>query len=69
MKAALDLLELQTEAPRRVAVLGSMLELGEQSQELHDDMLRYAFARKLDHRYSFGFLTIFARTGLSSMYR
>jgi UDP-N-acetylmuramoyl-tripeptide--D-alanyl-D-alanine ligase len=48
VKAALDLLELQTEAPRRVAVLGSMLELGEQSQEFHADTLRDALTRKVD---------------------
>jgi len=48
VKAALELLELQTEAPRRVAVLGSMLELGEQSHELHAEVLRYALARNVD---------------------
>ena len=48
VRAALDLLELQTEAPRRVAVLGSMLELGEQSQALHTDVLRDALSRKVD---------------------
>ena len=48
VRAALDLLELQREAPRRVAVLGSMLELGEQSDTLHIDVLRDALARKVD---------------------
>ena len=48
VRAALELLELQTEAPRRVAVLGSMFELGEQSHALHADVLRYALARNVD---------------------
>ncbi|HCR04400.1 MAG TPA: hypothetical protein DIU18_04365 [Gemmatimonadetes bacterium] len=48
VRAALELLELQTEAPRRVAVLGSMFELGEQSSALHTDVLRYALARNVD---------------------
>jgi UDP-N-acetylmuramoyl-tripeptide--D-alanyl-D-alanine ligase len=48
VRAALELLELQTEAPRRVAVLGSMFELGEQSSALHADVLRYVLARNVD---------------------
>jgi len=48
VRAALELLELQTEAPRRVAVLGSMFELGEQSHALHADVLRYVLARNVD---------------------
>ena len=47
-RAALDLLELQTGAGRRVAVIGSMLELGDRSDVLHEDVLRYALARDLD---------------------
>jgi UDP-N-acetylmuramoyl-tripeptide--D-alanyl-D-alanine ligase len=47
-RAALDLLELQAAAPRRVAVLGSMLELGEGSDHLHADVLSYALTRGVD---------------------
>ncbi len=46
--AALDLLELQRGGGRRVAVLGSMLELGDRADALHQDLLRYALARDLD---------------------
>ncbi len=49
-RAALDLLELQTEAAgqRRVAVLGSMLELGPNSDHFHAEVLSYALTRGLD---------------------
>ncbi|MSR36631.1 MAG: UDP-N-acetylmuramoyl-tripeptide--D-alanyl-D-alanine ligase [Gemmatimonadetes bacterium] len=47
-RAALDVLELQRGAGKRVAVLGSMLELGDRSDALHQDVLRYALARDLD---------------------
>lgn len=47
-RAALDLLEQQREQGRRVAVLGSMLELGDRSDALHQDVLRYALAKDLD---------------------
>ena len=48
VRAALDLLELQGDAGRRIAVLGSMLELGERSESLHVEVLRDALARGLD---------------------
>lgn len=47
VRAALDLLEAQGSA-RRVAVLGSMLELGDASDGLHRAVLRDALARDLD---------------------
>lgn len=47
-RAALDLLELQASAPRRVAVLGSMLELGPGSDHLHAEVLAYALTRGVD---------------------
>ena len=47
-RAALDLLELQTGAPRRVAVLGSMLELGPESDHFHTEVLSYALTRGVD---------------------
>jgi UDP-N-acetylmuramoyl-tripeptide--D-alanyl-D-alanine ligase len=47
-RAALDLLALQRGRGRRVAVLGSMLELGDRSDALHRDVLAYALARDLD---------------------
>jgi len=60
VKAALELLELQTAAPRRVAVLGSMLDLGDQSQELHADVLRYTLTRKVDLVVAIGVFAVAA---------
>lgn len=48
VRAALDLLEDQSEAPRRVAVLGTMLELGPASERLHREVLEDALGRRLD---------------------
>ncbi len=48
VRAALDLLELIPSAGRRVAVLGSMLELGDRSEALHDEVLREALSRAAD---------------------
>ncbi|HET9948739.1 MAG TPA: UDP-N-acetylmuramoyl-tripeptide--D-alanyl-D-alanine ligase, partial [Longimicrobiales bacterium] len=47
VRAALDVLEGQS-AGRRVAVLGTMLELGEESARLHRDVLADALARPID---------------------
>ncbi|MEM7417074.1 MAG: UDP-N-acetylmuramoyl-tripeptide--D-alanyl-D-alanine ligase [Gemmatimonadota bacterium] len=52
--AALDVLEGQNNASTRVAVLGSMLELGDTASELHVRVLRDAIARDID---------VFALTG------
>jgi UDP-N-acetylmuramoyl-tripeptide--D-alanyl-D-alanine ligase len=46
-RASLEMLELQR-GGGRVAVLGSMLELGPLSDSLHEDVLRHALARDLD---------------------
>lgn len=48
VRAALDLLQGHGNQVRRVAVLGSMLELGERSEELHREVLDDALARPLD---------------------
>lgn len=48
VRAALDVLEGQGAATRRVAVLGTMLELGEASCRLHREVLRDALGRELD---------------------
>jgi UDP-N-acetylmuramoyl-tripeptide--D-alanyl-D-alanine ligase len=48
VRAALDMLEGQGAAPRRVAVLGTMLELGEASGRLHQEVLRDALSRCID---------------------
>lgn len=48
VRASLDVLADQTTAARRVAVLGTMLELGEASDELHAETLRDAMGRDLD---------------------
>lgn len=47
VRAALDLLAGQV-ARRRVAVLGTMLELGTESERLHRDVLAAALAKKFD---------------------
>lgn len=47
VRAALDLLQTQT-AARRVAVLGSMLELGAEDERLHREVLDDALSRGLD---------------------
>jgi UDP-N-acetylmuramoyl-tripeptide--D-alanyl-D-alanine ligase len=47
-RAALDLLQAYSQGSGRVAVLGSMLELGERSAELHRSTLSDALARDLD---------------------
>lgn len=48
VRASLDVLEEQGSAARRVAVLGTMLELGETSEALHREVLRDALARDID---------------------
>ncbi|WP_270974280.1 UDP-N-acetylmuramoyl-tripeptide--D-alanyl-D-alanine ligase [Trueperella sp.] len=48
MRAGLDALERLGEGRRKVAVLGSMLELGEASQAEHEAIGRYAAARSVD---------------------
>jgi UDP-N-acetylmuramoyl-tripeptide--D-alanyl-D-alanine ligase len=47
VRAALDVLDGQV-APRRVAVLGTMLELGTESERLHREVLGAALGRKID---------------------
>ena len=48
VRAALDLLGLIPSTGRRVAVLGSMLELGDRSEALHDELLSEALSRAVD---------------------
>ncbi|MEZ4414912.1 MAG: UDP-N-acetylmuramoyl-tripeptide--D-alanyl-D-alanine ligase [Gemmatimonadota bacterium] len=48
VEAALDLLEMLPHAGGKVAVLGSMLELGDRSGALHEQVLGSALARRLD---------------------
>ena len=60
-RAALDLLELQ-QGGSRVAVLGSMLELGSFADSLHQDVLRYAFDRDIDVVFATGRFARAART-------
>lgn len=48
VRAALDLLKGQSAAPRTVAVLGTMLELGEATERLHEELLTYALALDID---------------------
>jgi len=48
VRAALDMLVGQGAATRRVAVLGTMLELGEASERLHEAVLGDALSRGID---------------------
>ncbi|MDX1646211.1 MAG: cyanophycin synthetase, partial [Longimicrobiales bacterium] len=48
VRASLDVLEAQGMAARKVAVLGSMLELGDASRELHVAVLADALLRDID---------------------
>ena len=48
LRAALDLLGLIPAAGRRVAVLGSMLELGDRSEALHDELLGEVLSQAVD---------------------
>ncbi|NNK61990.1 MAG: UDP-N-acetylmuramoyl-tripeptide--D-alanyl-D-alanine ligase [Gemmatimonadetes bacterium] len=48
VRVALDLLEARAPGTRKVAVLGSMLELGARSEALHREVLEHALARDID---------------------
>ncbi|MEX2467966.1 MAG: UDP-N-acetylmuramoyl-tripeptide--D-alanyl-D-alanine ligase [Gemmatimonadota bacterium] len=48
VRAALGLLEAYQASSRKVAVLGTMLELGDATSRLHDEVLDSALARKID---------------------
>lgn len=48
VRASLDVLEAQGAAARRVAVLGSMLELGDRAADLHREVLADALGRDVD---------------------
>lgn len=64
VRAAIDLLATLPADAGRVAVLGSMLELGERKEELHHEVLEEAAARNLDLIVASG---EFARAALRSM--
>ncbi len=48
MRAALDLLAAMGQGRQRVAILGSMRELGTQAERLHDDVARHAMASAVE---------------------
>lgn len=62
VRAALDVLDGQGVSARKVAVLGSMLELGERSVVLHDEVLREALSRRIDVVVATGAFADAART-------
>ena len=55
MQASLSVLSKQT-GGRKVAVLGQMLELGEQSVQLHRDLLKNILENQIDQVYTIGTL-------------
>jgi UDP-N-acetylmuramoyl-tripeptide--D-alanyl-D-alanine ligase len=64
VRASLDVLEEQAVSARKVAVLGSMLELGDHRDTLHDEVLQNALARDLDIVVATGeFAAAVERTG------
>jgi UDP-N-acetylmuramoyl-tripeptide--D-alanyl-D-alanine ligase len=66
-RVALELLEHAGAGRQRVAVLGTMLELGEQADRLHDDVARAAMAAKIDLVIGVGaFADALARTAPGS---
>ena len=48
MRAALDLLSTSGQRRQRVAILGTMRELGTHAPRLHDEIARYALATPID---------------------
>ena len=54
VRAALETLEALPATRGRVAVLGTMLELGSHSDQLHDDVLADALGRDVDHFVAVG---------------
>jgi UDP-N-acetylmuramoyl-tripeptide--D-alanyl-D-alanine ligase len=53
MKAAIDVLSHMGKG-QKIAVLGSMLELGRYSNEGHVSVGRYLASKKINHLYTFG---------------
>ncbi|MDX1568017.1 MAG: UDP-N-acetylmuramoyl-tripeptide--D-alanyl-D-alanine ligase [Longimicrobiales bacterium] len=62
VRAALELLATHPELGDRVAVLGSMLELGKASASLHEEVLEDAVERPLDLVVAVGHFAVAART-------
>jgi len=56
MKAALEVLCLKNDGFRKIAVLGEMRELGENSAELHKEVGRFAAKAGVDALFTFGSL-------------
>ena len=53
-RGALDVLTRTTAAGRRIAVLGEMLELGDQSKQLHEDVGRSTAGKRVDLLFTVG---------------
>lgn len=53
MKAAIDVLA-SYKGDKKIAVLGSMTELGPNSKRYHNDIGKYAYDNKIDYLYTFG---------------
>jgi UDP-N-acetylmuramoyl-tripeptide--D-alanyl-D-alanine ligase len=57
MRAALETLAAHQARGRRVAVLGDMLELGDESQRLHEEVGRFLAETGVDELFTFGTLS------------
>lgn len=62
-RAAIDVLAGLKDCASRVLVLGDMLELGENEQEYHREIGRYAAKAELDSVYAYGALSAYSAEG------
>lgn len=54
MRAAIDLLSSLTGYKKKIAVLGDMLELGDQEQAFHEEVGKYLQDKNVDYVYTYG---------------
>ena len=66
MKAAIEVLESMQGYRSRIAVLGDMLELGEEAEHLHKEVGLFLTAGKVDQLYTYGELGAFIAEGAAT---